>query len=258
MNAHTHARNIKSIDRAYLSWPAPLVFPVLGIDQIHVWGWNLCIDDRKVRTLRTELSTEEIDRAERFVFERDRVRFIVSHARVRQLLARYVGSAPGSLRFHANKYGKPELMGESPLRFNLTHSGDVGILAVASDIELGVDVELIRPMSESIAEGFFTESEREAIRKQPVCDRLSPFFACWTCKEAFLKGIGVGLSGDLASFSAIPNQEPGSSVRLQGRQTVGWTLEQLYPSPSYIGAIAYRASSPRSILYRSVPEGYLL
>ena len=87
-----------------------------------------------------ELSPEERARGARFRFQRDRERYLLIHGAVRRILGEVAGVAPGLLRFRANAFGKPELV-EGDVPFNLSRSGDWGLLAVSRDGPVGVDLE---------------------------------------------------------------------------------------------------------------------
>src|SRR5262249_23128168 len=145
------------------------------------------------------LSPEERERADRFHFARDRDRFVIAHAVLRQILALYLQSQPELIQFVQQKHGKPELAPESNplgLTFNLSHSGEVALVAVAAHMQLGVDVELMRSDfgGEEIAERFFSRPEVEKLRLLAAHQRTRAFFQCWTRKEAYLKARGEGLS----------------------------------------------------------------
>ena len=112
-----------------------------------------------------------------------------------EILARYLGRVPG--RFEKGPHGKPRLAGENGwLRFNLSHSGDVTLIAVARDVEVGVDVERIRPVIEMHA------IARRWLGRDDIADERE-FFRAWTRHEAMVKALGVGLSGAAESFDGF-------------------------------------------------------
>jgi 4'-phosphopantetheinyl transferase len=161
-------------------------------------------DDVDVRTFDlTEpvddsvLDAGERQRAERFRFERDRVRFRRRRAHLRHLLAGHAGGNPAELRFARNRFGKPSLLG-SRIAFSASSSGDVAMIAVGSGA-LGIDVELVRPAAadEDVARRLFAREEAAAVLGGDSGD----FFRCWTRKEAYVKAIGCGLSFPLHSFA---------------------------------------------------------
>lgn len=203
-------------------------------------GWSLARDAQTVCRMRATLSDDERARASRFRFQRDCRRFTVAHAVMRRLLAAYVSDAQ-PLRFRAGTHGKPELADWPHVQFSLTHSHQVALLAVSQDVALGVDVEALRPIDVDI-ERFFSKPEQDALRRVSSEKRLVAFYSCWTRKEAFLKGLGLGLMRDLDSFAvSIAPHEP-AIICLRGDGTEGWNLQHLEPADGYIGALAFKAA----------------
>src|SRR5215217_11701 len=142
-------------------WAEPPPSPSLEAGAVHVWRISLDQQDDALERFRRTLEPDEINRAGRFHFEKHRRYFVVARGFLRSVVARYVKTDPGSLRFSYGAYGKPALASEHVLRFNLSHSHEVALLAVACDAELGVDVEHIRAdfASEDIARRFFSRAE---------------------------------------------------------------------------------------------------
>jgi len=176
------------------------------------------------------LSADERERAGRFAFERDRRRYIVARARLRQLLGERLGAAPESLRFVYQAHGKPALarcLGQRDLRFNVSHCGEVAAYAFTEGREVGVDIEEVRelPDADELALRFFAPDERAAYLCLPLRERLRGFFNCWTRKEAFVKALGAGLSQPLDAYDV--SRAPG-----------GYSLSSFEPAPGLIGAVA--------------------
>jgi len=118
---------------------------------------------------------------------------------VRMVLGNYLGIAPGDLEIAYSQYGKPYISTtrmKKDIHFNLSHAGDVGLIAVAISRHIGVDLELVRQESsiESIAKRFFTPEEAGHLLSLPASLQPEAFFTCWTRKEAFVKARGEGLS----------------------------------------------------------------
>ncbi len=175
-------------------------------DEVHIWRIDLAKPGNEQL-----LSADERDRANRFRFAMHRNRYISGRATLRIILGRFAGTAPERLTFEYTQFGKPFLP-DSRIRFNLSHSEDLAVLAVTFDREIGVDVERIQQQKDllDIAERFFAVPEREALRSLPVSDRAAGFYRCWTRKEAYIKARGDGLSLDLNSFvvSLLPQEPP--------------------------------------------------
>jgi len=168
--------------------------------------WRIRLDaEGEGRYLRGLLSPEEIHRADQFHFQNGRLRFIRARAALRQILGGYIGIAPWEIVFCYGAEGKPELAGELEkfrIRFNLSHSGDLALLAVTRGLAVGVDIELINPefACKEIAERFFSVNEVRYLLALPAVERADAFFSCWTRKEAYIKALGAGLSVPLDSF----------------------------------------------------------
>jgi 4'-phosphopantetheinyl transferase len=142
------------------------------------------------------LDEAERARAERFVFERDRRRFVRAHAALRRVLAGYLAHDAADLRFAARPGGKPMLAapGNRGIDFNLSHSGDRALVAVAGG-PIGVDIECLRPVADAkgLAGQHFTAAEAAALDAVGPDDRDRAFLVGWVRKEACLKAIGAGL-----------------------------------------------------------------
>jgi 4'-phosphopantetheinyl transferase len=174
---------------------------------------------------------------QRFHFAPDRERYTVAHANLRRILAAYLNHPPQTLRFHINRFGKPEL--PDPLNFNLSHSRTVAVLAVAHGQPVGVDVEDVRPIEPEVADAHFSPSELSDLRGLQGDAWLTGFYRCWTRKEAILKAEGMGLNRALDTFDValLPNQ-PAQLLRTRQHFTHPWKLYDVSPSSGTIGALA--------------------
>ena len=209
---------------------------------VHVWDFPLLGTDRTVNRFSALLSREEQTRAARFRFKRDRDRFTIARATVRTILATYTGIGARTLHFEYSPHGKP-FLAESEIRFSVSHSREIGMLAVARGREAGMDVELVRKDVETgkLAERFFSPRERASLRAIPDVDRVAAFFRCWTSKEAFLKAQGLGLSRSLDSFDVeVDPHRPARVVatRPEADEADNWSLYDIPAEPSYAAALA--------------------
>ena len=191
------------------------------------------------------LSADERRKAGRFVFERDRRRFTVARATLRELLASRLGTPPELVELAHGARGKPALaptFSHDDLRFNLSHCEDVAVYALSRGHEVGVDVEAVRvmPDGDDIAARFFSARERDAYRGLDAHDKPLAFFNCWTRKEAFVKALGHGLYHPLDSFdvSLMPG-EPGRIIRVgeTDGEHCGWQLCSFVPCSGFVGAV---------------------
>jgi 4'-phosphopantetheinyl transferase len=227
-------------------------------DEIHVWQADMARSDEERARWEATLSPDEKERADRFHFMKDRNRFVVARGLLRELLGRYLRQAPASLEFSYGEYGKPSLSGEnasSGLCFNLSHSSDLAVYAIAGERNLGIDVEHIRPEAagDRIAERFFSAREVNDLRTLPAEARVEGFFHCWTRKEAYLKATGMGLQIALGSFAV--SLSPGQPTQFLSGVAPRWHLAAYRPAEGYVAALVYDGS-PSAIRYLSV-DSYL-
>jgi 4'-phosphopantetheinyl transferase len=165
--------------------------------------WRVDLDLDPAAEGLAMLSDDEWARARRFAFERDRRRFLAAHAALRQLLSQHTDLPGASLSFVHGRFGKPTLEGHAGgVRFNLTHSGPIALIACHPDADIGVDVEQLRhmPDAQAMAEAHFTAPERAALAALAGEARDRAFLQGWTRKEACLKAMGLGLDVDTRSF----------------------------------------------------------
>jgi 4'-phosphopantetheinyl transferase len=216
---------------------------VLGPRSVHVWRVHLDAGDPDA--LVRLLSAEEQDRARRFMFDRDRIAYIIAHGMLRKILARYLGADAESLVFVAGEFGKPALAGElATVEFNLSHSGTLALIAIARGAPVGVDVERWDRDIEhlDLAEHFFSPAERSALRalgdeRQRTTEG---FFNAWTRKEAYLKATGHGITRGLHHFDVtLAPGEPATLLadRLDPSATERWRLVEIAPGAGYAGAL---------------------
>ncbi|GIX47817.1 MAG: 4'-phosphopantetheinyl transferase [Candidatus Tectimicrobiota bacterium] len=224
-------------------WQAPPAQPVLHHDEVHVWRLWLEVPAPSVAGLQALLAPEEQARAARFYFARHRRRFIVARGVLRLLLGHYTGLPASQIALGYGPQGKPALVPEAPLRFNLSHAGGLALYAFALGREVGIDVERLRPepLREGVAERFFSPREVATLRALPPPLQVPAFFACWTRKEAFIKAKGGGLSIPLAQFDVtLAPHEPVALLRTawDAQEAARWSLQALEAAPGYAAALA--------------------
>ena len=202
--------------------PSPYALPA---SETHVWSARL--GEVLLASLPDVLNDEERQRAERFVFPQHQLRFRCGRSVLRLLLGGYLDCDPRQVTFAYGPQGKPSVDG---LAFNLSHSGDVALLAVSRLAAVGIDVELAREVGEarSIARQFFSPAEQAALTREKG-DQSAAFLRCWTRKEAIVKALGGGLSIGLASFDI--SLEPGRArllaLRDAATSAADWQLHDL-------------------------------
>lgn len=216
----------------------------LRTGEVHVWIAELTPALLPAR-FETTMSGDEKSRAAKFVFEHDRRRYTAAHGILRDILGRYLGKKPRIIAFSSNGFGKPFLLedGESDgLCFNMSHAGELVVVALVRDRLIGVDVEFIRPLQEldALAEHYFSLQERALLANCSPADREQIFFTCWTRKEAYIKAVGKGLSLPLNSFDvSMPAGVTGSRIEptFDSPGAASWWLSDLTMPPGYKGAL---------------------
>jgi 4'-phosphopantetheinyl transferase len=227
---------------------------ILSPDEVHIWTIHLDIADWRASSGRGWLSGDESLRAERFLLESDRRRFAVCRATLRAILGGYLETPPGELNFRNGIHGKPRLdparYGEQ-VRFNVSHSAELALVAVSRDRELGVDLEHVRPLDgiDEIVARTFAPGDRLAFNRVAPAARLSTFYRLWTLKEAHLKACGVGLSQALGEVDVSGACE--HPIRVPDGFAAGdercWTVRTLDPAPGYVGALVVEGRADASV-----------
>jgi 4'-phosphopantetheinyl transferase len=211
---------------------------------VHVWLSPLRLAPAQLAALRATLDRKELVRAAGYPCREHRERFVAARGRLRSILSRYTCTPPERILFSYGNHGKPRLaesMNRGDLRFNLAHSADLAIYALARGREVGVDLEHIMGRPEIVlAAHVFSAAERATLAALPEVDRREAFYSCWTRKEAYLKARGDGLIASLAEFDvAFRPGEPARLLRVTGDpvEATRWTLKALQVGPEYAATL---------------------
>lgn len=229
---------------------------VLKVSSIDIWFESLS-KDKHYSSYWNTLDPNERVRAQRFVKEIDRERFVVSHGKLRHILAIYLHLPPDKITFATQHQGKPYVDGEKAdiLKFNLSHSDNYLLVGVSSDHDIGVDIE---KWTDSIDyEGVlglcFSESERSFWRDLPTDQRQALFYRQWVRKESFVKAVGQGLALDV---SLVETTLTGASQFLSLPAECGllenWSLIDLKLPDGISGAITIYSRNTPSVNYKSL------
>jgi 4'-phosphopantetheinyl transferase len=221
--------------------------------EVDLWAFSLAPDEGTVDSLSQALEPSERTRADRYRFREHRRRFIVGRALLRRLLGRYLDLPPEEVRFRFAPRGKPHLApphDSSGLCFNLSNSADLALVAFARGVRLGVDVEILRPLSSAtaLATRFFSARERQELGAIAAADQIQAFFNGWIRKEAFLKALGDGLAMPLASFSVTLSLDSSPRLIHVERADLAadcWTLKAFVPAAGAVGALAIEGTGWR-------------
>ncbi len=197
------------------------------------------------------LSASEQERASRYLSDVHRRAYILTRMHVRAILGQYLDVAANEISFGAGRHGKPYLHrdeGDHPVRFNLSHSGDLALLAVSREREVGVDLERWR---ENVAFGelatrFFSSSEHSALHQltHDTDALLEAFYTVWARKEAYIKATGDGITRGLSTFD-VSHDTHGTPLFVRDRRdpsaTTRWTMMTLSVAPGYSAALVVAA-----------------
>ena len=240
----THQNTIPTQSWALSEWRTPPSRPIARRGEVHVWRVSLIVS--QTSKLEAILDRDELARADRFRFQKDRDRFIVARGALRTILAGYFQTRPAALRFSYSSYGKPtvgDALAAAALRFNLSHANELAVVAVTCGREIGIDIEHIRAefAAGEIAERYFSRREILQLRALPADLQTEAFFNCWTRKEAYIKARGLGLSMPLDQFDvSLAPDAPAALLdnRLDEGEVSRWSFQELFPAPDYAAALA--------------------
>ncbi|WP_298623569.1 4'-phosphopantetheinyl transferase superfamily protein [uncultured Legionella sp.] len=209
---------------------------ILNESRIDLWQFSL---EHELHVAEQLLNADERARADRFYFSRHKRRFSTARATLRIILARYLNTAPERLEFIYNSYGKPTVINSQKLQFNISHTGDLAMLAVGKGYPMGVDIEKYsaRPY-EGIAKSLFSEQEFMELKKAPASMKAALFFHVWAQKEAFIKASGLGLSYPTKEFH-VPTIIPTKQLVDDPLHNMTWQLRTFMPKVACSGALCH-------------------
>lgn len=243
-------------------WPEGPLYPMYPCaGEVHVWRVRLKPFRAHAERWRTLLSADENARADRFHFQRDRETWLITRGVLRTLLGRYLGLPGSTLEFVYNPSGKPALHSRflsRDLSLNVSHSGDCSLLAFASGLDVGVDIECWKALRDidQLSRSIFSADELAVFQCLSLDLRRGAFFAAWTRKEALLKALGTGLS--LSPKLIEVTFAPGEDAHFRKGPALlapfgRWSLRSLDVAELYSAAVAASAAEIRLSL-SSYPE----
>jgi 4'-phosphopantetheinyl transferase len=215
-------------------WPlrCPESTPPEG--EVHLWFSTLDLPGEQLRACEQTLSPSERSLVDRKVTDELRRRAVASRGLLRQALGRTLGRDPSAVSISIGEHGKPHLADRADalrLDFNLSHTGEFWLLALATIGPVGVDIETPRDETDwdALVERYFSPAEGAAFRALPRERRKEAFFRVWTQKEAFLKARGSGLTTPLAAFDVEVDPDEPVALRASrldtGHSTTWWITE---------------------------------
>lgn len=241
----------------------------LSIGDIDLWVCDPAgaTDQGLLTQYRAMLTDEEECKRARYLFEKDRHRYLVTRAMIRTLLSLYGQREPATWRFTANRWNKPEIDGrQNPgnLRFNISHTDGLICCVFTRSSDIGVDVENIRRRTESvkIAHRYFSLLEVQALVNQPKSSQRERFFDYWTLKESYIKARGMGLAISLRDFSFIFNRRGTVDIRFAGSRKDDpdlWNFTTMTAPGDFRLSIGIKGDgvrvSPRLTIIQGLPLG---
>ena len=231
----------------------------LTADVLHVWAIPLDVSRIDERWFEA-LDEYEQERANKFRFKDHRRRFLVAHHEQRSILARYINVTPNDIEFHHGAHGKPSLQNplSFDLRFNLSHSNELAVLALTVGREIGVDIEWVaRPLTfDGVAERFFFPSEAKIVQETHVSRKARVFYEIWTRKESYLKARGVGLGLGPELFYLTSDEGESTAFRICGMgdfEHDRWRVWEIPGLSGYAAALTVEGTGPLSIRVQNWP-----
>jgi 4'-phosphopantetheinyl transferase len=220
------------------SSPAPAVGQIpLATDAVHVWRAPLRWTP-ECGHLEQLLSVDELRRAYKYRFAKDRCEFLITRAAIKDILSRYLDSQPSELVIASDVRGKPSLTGCEWLQFSISHSRTLALFAIARSKRVGIDVEMVRgDLPElQLADMFFAATEAELLRRLDGRSRSELFFILWTRKEAYLKARGEGIARRLRECdTSLASPSQPAFISENGCE---WAIRPVKLGSHWIGACA--------------------
>ena len=213
---------------------------------VKVWQLSLDVDAPTIAACWETLSLDERIRARRFLHPQGKRRFVVARACLRLLLAAMIEVDPADIEFTHNRFGKPYVAGQAKdngIQFNVTHSNDIALYAIAFGRQVGIDLEHIQCDVDiaRIADYAFSDRERRYLARMGGKSYRKGFYQIWVRKEALVKADGRGFHVPLPSLDV--GGETAQASRKESEQTIlledsVWTLRDLDMGVGLASAVA--------------------
>ena len=237
--------------------------PSLKENEFHLWYTKPlnCQGEDLLNVYKTQLTAQEIERQQRYVFEKDRHDALITRIFIRDVLSQYMDVEPSDWKFTKGDNGKPEIDYQSaspsntpsplPLRFNISHTKELIICAVTLNNDIGCDVEHVERRADvlEIADRYFSEVETNELFSLPEKQQRDRFFDYWTLKESYIKAWGQGLAIPLSDFSfhigAAESNKQNSNIQLSFAEkreddAKDWKSWVFYPNSEHRVSVSIR------------------
>lgn len=205
--------------------------------ELHIWNYTIDEKDFVEEQLRPILSVEEISRANKFVYEKDVVKYVCNHVFRKHVLAKYLSIDASTVQYAYTNFGKPYLE-KSYINFSHTYRSNKALLAIYFDATVGIDLEEIKPIQDpkTFAEYSFSKQENEHIFSDTKMNE-EVFFTYWTFKEAYIKATGTGLHADISQMNLADFYQQETNALTWCENKV-WTIKRLNVASGFKAAFA--------------------
>ena len=220
----------------------PGIVLILTDNEVHLWvidcQWVLA----SLHLGRAILSQEEMCLMQSFRNTRDQSRFWARRTGLRWILSRYLNISSDQVTYAFGEHRKPCLPTHANphnLRFNLSHSAELAVVAICRDREIGIDIEKVDHAFdvEEFAQYVFSDRESASLHINPS-EKVREFYRIWTRKEALLKAVGTGLVDDLRSAHALEDEVAFAS----NGSVAMWRVRTIDIAPGYVASVSFAAS----------------
>ena len=209
---------------------------MLSDRDVHVWSTNLDRSPTQIDEFRQFLTTQECQRAAKFINPTHGDRWIVARGYLRQILSQYLDRAPAQIVLTYSQHGKPAIE-DTQIQFNLSHSRDRAIYAISAKSPVGIDIEYIHPLpAADLVDRFFSPAEQGIFHRLPLDRQQAAFFHAWVQKEAYLKACGTGLSTPVDQIEVSIDPDTPAAIISTPVASI-WQIYKLDISPEYASAI---------------------
>ena len=228
--------------------------------QVHVWYCDPrdIQDASKLTAYESVLSEREVQQYRRFHFDKDRHSYLVSHALLRYSLSQYADVDASKWEFSRNEHGKPELIsppGMKAIHFNLTHTEGMSACVVTLEKPCGIDAENKNRNNklDAVASRMFADEECRQLNENEL---EQTFFYYWTLREAYVKALGIGLSGSSREYYFdIDMDEMKAVIHHRNRQQAVddyWQFGLYEPTTEHVLSVAFESDSPVEVKLREL------
>lgn len=204
--------------------------------EIHLYVISVAELQQDETLLTSYINDDEDARARRFINPQHGRQYRNVRGMLRRLLSRYLDTAPEVIEFSYAEHGKPSLKNNSKFHFNLSHSRDMAAYAFSRDLEMGVDIEFMRPQKrlQGMIQHIGSAKEQTELKSLPEAEVLDAFYRLWTRKEAFIKAVGRGLGMGLRSIQiGIDESDSPLAVEYKNEILPEWFVQDIKPPQDY-------------------------